>query len=510
MNTLRNLGEILRLPALADRAAFIDLRRPEQPLELSARELDRQTLAVARGLVRRRVAVGDRVAILAENRLEFMTTYLGAMRMGAVAVPINFRLAPATISHIFRDSEIRLAFVDERRAAVVPPEVACVSFDAAQGAAFAEFLDPGPLETFLPGPADLAEILYTSGSTGLPKGVPLTHRGQLSAISVYCDPLGEGTPAERTLVVAPLYHMNGLFFSSVALANRVTILSQPRFEPRPYLEAVAKYRCTVLSGIPTMFAMMVRERDLLAQLDLGSVREVSIGSAPLTDALLAQIQRMFPNADVQNGYGTTEAGPSVFGPHPQGLPKPPISLGYPRAGISWRLVDGPSADQGVLELRTPALMSGYLNLPRMTAEKMRDGWYLTGDIMRRDQDGFFYFVGRADDMFVCGGENIYPGEIEMLLERDPRVAQAIVVPAPDDIKGQIPVAFIVVRPGAHASVDDIKQFALAHGPAFAHPRLVEFRDQLPLSGTHKIDRSALVREAAQLARAAGRSSPAGE
>ena len=175
MNTLRNLGEILRLPALADRAAFIDLRRPEQPLELSARELDRQTLAVARGLVRRRVAVGDRVAILAENRLEFMTTYLGAMRMGAVAVPINFRLAPATISHIFRDSEIRLAFVDERRAAVVPPEVACVSFDAAQGAAFAEFLDPGPLETFLPGPADLAEILYTSGSTGLPKAVGVPH-----------------------------------------------------------------------------------------------------------------------------------------------------------------------------------------------------------------------------------------------------------------------------------------------------------------------------------------------
>lgn len=505
MTALLNLGDILRLPALDNRPAVIDLRRAEQPLEVDARELDRLILAVARGLVRRGIAVGQRIGILAENRLEFMTTYLGAMRMGAVAVPINFKLAPATIAHIFRDSDIRLALVDERRAAQVPPGVPAISFDADKGREFAQFLDPGPRDTFVPGPEDLAEILYTSGSTGLPKGVPLSHRGQLSAIEHYCEPLDEGMAIDRTLVVAPLYHMNGLFFSSVALANRIAIYLLPRFEPRAYLEAVARYRCTVLSGIPTMFALMVRERDLVARLDLGSVREISIGSAPLTDTLLAQIQRLFPNADVQNGYGTTEAGPSVFGPHPDGVPKPPISLGYPRSTITWRLVDGPSGDQGVLAVRTPALMSGYLNLSRVTAEKMRDGLYLTGDIMRRDEQGFFYFIGRADDMFVCGGENVYPGEVEMLLERHPGIAQALVVPAPDDIKGQIPVAFIVLRPGAQVSVDDVKQFALANGPAYAHPRFVEFRDHLPVSGTHKIDRSSLVREAAQLSQAAGRS-----
>jgi acyl-CoA synthetase (AMP-forming)/AMP-acid ligase II len=254
-----------------------------------------------------------------------------------------------------------------------------------------------------------------------------------------------------------------------------------------------------------MFALMVRERDLIKTLDLGSVHHVTIGSAPLTDALLAQVKTLFPNAGVENGYGTTEAGPAVFGAHPRGLPRPPLSLGYPLAEIGCDLVDGDSADQGVLALRTQALMQGYLNLPAATASRMRDGWYLTGDIMRRDAEGFFYFVGRADDMFVCGGENVYPGEVEKLLERHPDVAQAIVVAAPDDIKGQIPVAFIVPRVGRNPTAEAIKRYALAEGPAYAHPRFVEFLSSLPVSGTHKIDRTALTAEAERIVKAAGRS-----
>jgi acyl-CoA synthetase (AMP-forming)/AMP-acid ligase II len=252
-----------------------------------------------------------------------------------------------------------------------------------------------------------------------------------------------------------------------------------------------------------MFALMVRERDLVERLDFSAVREVMIGSAPLTDALLTQVQRLFPAAQVENGFGTTEAGPAAFGPHPDGRPTPPLSVGFPLSEIGCALVDGPSPDEGVLALRTPALMRGYLNLPQATAARMRDGWYLTGDVMRRDADGFYYFLGRADDMFVCGGENVYPGEIEKLLERHPRVAQAIVVPAPDDIKGQIPVAFIVPR-GERPTPEDLKQYALAHAPAYAHPRFIECRESLPVSGTHKIDRTALTSEAARISRAAGR------
>jgi long-chain acyl-CoA synthetase len=501
---LHNLGDVLRLPQHGELIALTDLREATKIKELSALEFDALCAAVARGLLRRGIGRGARVGILAENRLEFMAAYFGIMRMGAVAVPVNHRLPRATIAHIFRDSAIELAFSDSDRRALLPEALTVIDFDDPVHG-FPALLDPGSVDTFLPGEEDLAEILYTSGSTGVPKGVPLNHHGQLWAMGRYLEPLPAEAPHDTTIVVAPLYHMNGLFNICMALAQRTRVILLPRFDARPFLEAVARYRCTRLSGIPTMYALMVRERELIERLELGSVRDVTIGSAPLTDALLAQVHRLFPNAEVENGFGTTEAGPAVFGPHPDGLPKPPLSLGYPLSDIGCKLIDGDSDDHGILALRTPALMHGYLNQPQATASRMLDGWYVTGDVMRRDAEGFYYFVGRSDDMFNCGGENVYPGEIEKMLERHAAVAQAIVVPAPDDIKGQIPIAFIVPRRGAAPTAAQIKEYALEHGPAYAHPRFIEFKDRLPVSGTEKIDRTSLTAEAERIVRAAGRS-----
>jgi len=500
-----NLGDILQLPAQGGRGAIVDLRDESQARQLSALELDALCDAVGRGLLRRGIRPGARIGILAENRVEFVAGYFGIMRMGAVAVPVNHKLPRATIAHIFRDSGIDLALSDAARRPLVPETVPTIDFDSGGADGFDAFLDLGTLETFAPGADALAEILYTSGSTGVPKGVPLTHSGQLWATVRYIEPVPSGATGDSTIVVAPLYHMNGLFNISVALANRMRVILLPRFDARRFLETVARFRCSFLSGIPTMYALMVRERDLIERLDLSGVRHVSLGSAPLTDALLAQVHDMFPNAQIENGYGTTEAGPAVFGPHPDGRPRPPLSLGYPLADIGCKLVDGTSPDDGVLALRTAALTHGYLNQPQATASRMRDGWYLTGDVMHRDADGFYYFMGRADDMFNCGGENVYPGEIEKMLEQHAAVAQAIVVPAPDDIKGQIPIAFIVPRRGSAPTVAQIKEYALEHGPAYAHPRFIEFMDRLPLSGTEKIDRTSLTAEAARIARAAGRS-----
>lgn len=513
---LRNLGEILRLPLHGDLPALIDLRerpaqQPPAKVAWSFSEFDALCMALARGLRRRGYAPGARIGILAENRLEFVACYFGIMRMGAVAVPVNHKLPRATIEHIFRDSAIELVFTDGPRRSLVPEGAPLIEFDVAGASGFDEFLDAGSFDSVVPrgeGTAtdDLAEILYTSGSTGLPKGVPLSHFGQLWAIGHYLQPLPADPPRDTTIIVAPLYHMNGLFNITVALASRVSVILLPRFDARRYLQTAAQHRCTMLSGIPTMFALMVRERDLVERLDFSAVRDITIGSAPLTDALLAQVKRLFPNAQIRNGYGTTEAGPAVFGPHPDGRPRPPLSLGFPFADVQCALLDGESPAQGVLALRTPALMHGYLNLPHATSSRLRDGWYLTGDVMRRDAEGFYFFVGRADDMFICGGENIYPGEVEKLLEQHPDVAQAIVVAAPDDIKGQIPIAFIVPRPGAAPSADAIKHYALQAGPAYAHPRFVEFLSTLPVSGTHKIDRAALTAEALRIVHRAGRSS----
>ena len=161
------------------------------------------------------------------------------------------------------------------------------------------------------------------------------------------------------------------------------------------------------------------------------------------------LHRALPQAAVTNAYGTTEAGPVVFGPHPKGLPQPEMSVGYPHPQVQLRLVDGDNrnAEQGVLEMKCPAVMLGYHNRPDVTPPITPDGFYITGDVFRRDADGFHYFVGRTDDMFVSGGENIYPADVERMLERHPDVAQAAVVPIDDDIKGQKPVAFVIRKAG---------------------------------------------------------------
>jgi len=207
------------------------------------------------------------------------------------------------------------------------------------------------------------------------------------------------------------------------------------------------------------------------------------------------VQDAFPAAPINYTYGTTEAGPAVFGLHPQGLPTPPLSIGYPLAGGEVKLVGGTDENEGVLWMRNPSVMAEYHNLPAQTARALHDGWYISGDVMRRDADGFYYFVGRADDMFVCSAENIYPGEVEKMLERHPAVHQACVVPLPDEERGQIPTAFIVRRAGTSLDAAALKQFALANAAAYQHPRRVAFVADLPWAGTNKIDRTALIAEA---------------
>jgi long-chain acyl-CoA synthetase len=241
--------------------------------------------------------------------------------------------------------------------------------------------------------------------------------------------------------------------------------------------------------------MMLRERDLLERTDLSSVEFIRLGSAPVSASLMEAMRHALPQASVTNAYGTTEAGPVVFGPHPKGLPQPEMSVGYPQPQVQVRLVNGDTrdADQGVLEMKCPALMLGYHNRPDVQPPFTLDGFYVTGDVFRRDTDGFHYFVGRTDDMFVSGGENIYPADVERMLERHADIAQAAVVPVDDEIKGQKPVAFVVRKPGRQVSDEEVKRFALANAPAYQHPRVVWFVEELPLASTNKVDRVALQR-----------------
>jgi acyl-CoA synthetase (AMP-forming)/AMP-acid ligase II len=244
-----------------------------------------------------------------------------------------------------------------------------------------------------------------------------------------------------------------------------------------------------------MLALAMREREALARTDLSSVELIRAGSAPITQTLIDEVRQVFPNANLAIAYGTTEAGPVMFGPRP-GVSKPDLALGWPLPGVDVRLVaaDGNEAAEGELWIRTPANMRGYLNLPDKTEQVLTsEGWYKSGDVFRCDEAGAYTFVGRTDDMFVCGGENIYPGEVESMLEQHCDIVQVCVVPVPDEIKGEKPFAFVVLRNGAQLTEADVKRFALENAPAYQHPRGVAFMSELPLATTNKIDREALGR-----------------
>ncbi len=493
----RNLGDVFAHHARDDRIAVVDLFDPDNPRLLGFGAFDARIDAVAAGLVGAGLVPGDRIAIVALNRVEYLEALFGAMRAGCVPVMVNVKLADDTIRFIIEDAGAKIVFADPEFVARCPPGPRVVAFD---GADYDDFLRPGPFETYQPGPDDIAEQPYTSGSTGRPKGVLLTHWGQRWMIDRLVDSRDLAAD-DCSVISAPLYHKNALLAVKSALAAGGRIVLFQRFDVEQYIRAIERYRLTMLTGVPTMYALMLQQKELLAETDLTSVRACSMGSAPASDNLLDGLAALLPDAALNLNYGITEGGPILFSwKHPDGLARPRMTVGYPLDGVDIRLAGGATPDQGVLHVRSPGVTVGYHNLPEVTAKLLDDGWLDTGDILRRDADGWYYFVGRADDMFVCAGENIYPGEVEAMLERHPDIMQAIVVPAPNELKAHVPYAFVVGREGAALDEAAVKAHAIANAPAYAHPRRVFFVDELPLSGTNKIDRNSLRDRAAREAK----------
>lgn len=486
-----NLGAPFTAHAASTRIALIDLHKPEIPRPLTFRDIDTLANATARGLIRRGLKAGDRVAILSLNRIEMVAVLLGSMRAGLVPVPINIKLAADTVNYIINDAGAKLTFCESAWEHLLPRTVERIDFDNE----FNDFLDHGTFKPVEPAADAVAIQPYTSGSTGKPKGVLLTHWGQNWSRLILAHTRGT-TVSDMILVAAPLYHKNALNAIKQGLTAGATLVLMPQFNVERYIAAIAHYRCTVISGVPTMISMLLARKDLLSRTDTTSVRTVMMGSAPTSPQLLADVRRYFPNAEPLVVYGVTEGGPVPLGPDPRGRPRPPGSIGVPYEGTEAKLINGPQNDdenvsEGELILKNPGILIGYHNLPDETAKRVRDGWYHTGDVCRRDAEGFYYFVGRTDDMFVCGGENIFPIEVERLLEKHPAVHQSAVLPFAHELKGQVPYAFVVLRAGQTTTEDALRQYTLTAGPAFQHPRRIFFLDQLPLAGTNKIDRDRL-------------------
>src|SRR5262245_21168736 len=498
---LSNLGDLTDRTQDLSKPAVIDASKSTAGEVVTHGQLDALCDGIACTLANSGLARGARVAVLSANRLEYLAVYLGIMRAGMVAVPVNFRASQAIIEHVIRDSAAEFAFCDGERRSQAPTGLRVIDFDSTTSDGFAAWLDEGRFQSVAPLHDEPAMFLYTSGSTGSPKGVVLSHR---SHIWVTRNRIGSSDfRPHRVLVAAPLYHMNALSTSVAVLAGHGTIVMLPRFVAKDYLRAIDRYVCTWLTGVPPMIAMALQEKDTLRTIDTTRIRFIRLGSAPLSSEIASGAKEQFPNASISNVYGSTEAGPVIFAPHPHRTAQPLTSVGCRHPEVKIRLVDGDhlDAEEGELQINGPGLMNGYHNQPDRTAEVMtNDGYYRSGDLMRRDEDGFYYFIGRVDDMFISGGENIFPRQVETLREEYPGVAEACVVPVPDAVKGTKPFAFVVLRPGAAVSTGQLQEYVLLHGPAYQHPRHLRFLQELPLSSTGKIDRKALIDRASAIVR----------
>lgn len=487
-----------------DRAALIDLSAGS-PRVVTYAELNQRMDRVARLLSDSGVGPGERVALGVGNRFEFVEIMFGIMRAGAVPVPMNFKLATEALAHVVSDSGCRAAFVDmavARRAAEVVERAEIgvrwrLGCDDRGGwhdydAALAEVppvFEPPALQ-----PDDMAFLPYTSGSTGKPKGVVLPHEGQLWWLRC-AQRYWPMEPWERALVAVPMYHKNAMLGAVKPLlqaGGSVVIL--PGFEPESFLRALSEHRCTRVSGVPAVFAIALNHGDLIRELDFSALQTITVGSAPVPPELLDAIEQAF-GAAVGESYGLTEGGPVMLGPPVDGRPVPRGSCGagWPEGEVKLVQDGVEHPSDGELWVRNPGVTPGYHNLPEVNAERLIDGWLATGDLFHRDEDGFFYFRGRTDDMFNSGGENIYPKEVEDLLVSHPDVLAAVVQPVPHAVKGQVPAAMVVTASDSTVSPDALKAYALERGPAYAHPRRVLIVGEIPLTGTGKPDREAVAK-----------------
>ncbi len=506
----RNVGYLFDVPLQLRPTAPAIL---QDDVVLTFQDLEERCNRIANALVSLGTRPGDRVALMFSNDYHFVESLLGTMRLGAVPVPLNIRMGNDAITYVVADSEAVVLIANSGmagRAQSLLPHLAGIRHFIVDGEATGKALSyqqmlqaASPLFTRRKtAPDEVCLQPYTSGSTGKPKGVLLTHGGQIWNTDLLCK-LEAFDDTERALVAVPLYHKNamvGAVKPMLLCGGSVVIL--PGFDPVQVIRSIARYKVTYMTGVPAMFSMILSQKEELRKNDVKSLRYAVCGSAEVSEELVAGFQAAFPEAIIAESYGLTEGGPDPIGNCRYGLIKRG-SCGRQIPGSEVKIVGedgvteiGPN-EVGELVTRNPGLAQGYWKLPEVTKKKFRDGWLYTGDLMRRDEDGFFYFVGRKDDMINVSGENVYPKEIVDILLRHPNVRDASVVSVRHPVKGSVPVAFIVPSQNGNTSADELKQFFLKYGTPYAYPRRIYFIDSMPLSGTGKVDRAHLAKLAAE-------------
>jgi long-chain acyl-CoA synthetase len=439
------------------------------------------------------VGPGDRVAMMLPNVLAYPLIFYGSLAAGAAVVPMNPLLKSREVAHYLGDSGASVIFAWDP------------AFDeAAKGAADTGTQvirvtepDARSLLTGRPPLADWAErgdddtavILYTSGTTGLPKGAELTHANLYRNAEVTTTTLLNASQDDVIMGCLPLFHVFGLTVGmNAAVIGGACLTLLPRFDGGKALEMISRERVTIFEGVPTMYSAMLHHpaRDTA---DVSSLRLCVSGGAAMPVEVLRQFEEAF-DCVILEGYGLSETSPVASFNHP-GRVRKPGSIGTPIAGVEMRVVDDagaevPVGEVGEIAIRGHNVMKGYWRNPEATAAAIPDGWFRTGDLGRMDEDGYFYIVDRKKEMIIRGGYNVYPREIEEALHEHPGVAEVAVVGIPHDSLGEEVGAAVALKPGATATPDELRAFAKARVAAYKYPRHVWLVDQLPKGPTGKI------------------------
>lgn len=497
---------------------------------VSYRQLLAEASQVAHGLRAHGVQPGEVVAVHLPNCLQYPGVYYGILLAGAVFSPTNPLLPPAELAVQLADSAAVAVVTWGQAAAVfatirekVPVRlVVTVDAELADAVSLAHLGSGQPTEAPVerPAPTELAHLAYTGGTTGRPKGVPLTHRnvitntlqsacwtsGSVPVLDAFGDlaleqvgpydewptRLGTGVAVNLT----PWFHAMGVIgYLNVPLLCGYTTVIHQRFEPGAYLADVERFGATMIGGAPPVFVALLRHPDIATR-DVSTVLGLSSGAAPLPVAVLQGLRDRFPDSVVMEGYGLTEVTMvATMNPSWRSGVRKVGTVGVPAHDTDVRLVDAdghsvPAGERGEVCLRGPQVMAGYHHRPEATAEVLSDGWLRTGDIGELD-DGYLSIVDRAKDMLLYKGYNVFPRELEELLHTHPAVAGAAVVGRPDTEAGELPVAFVALLPGSAVTADDLAEYVNAQVVPYKKLREVHLVDAIPVSAAGKVLRREL-------------------
>lgn len=498
------IGDTLARRAIytPDRLAVVDTGKPNRP-HYTYRDMNERANRFANWLrAEAGIGPGDRVGIVAHDGVEFLDAFFACSKLGAILACYNWRMHWRELAQVVNDTTPKaILFSDEFKdnlASMLPetPSLTHLLHIEGDGIPGSILFEPAlqsgsakPVRTETANEEDIAALIFTGGTTGLPKGAQISHR--MIAWNTLNTMIHDILPGDTTVNVFPMFHTGGLLVYTMPLmiAGGTVVLVR-RFEPELVLSLIDEYQADFFAGVPTMYQMLTQAPDW-DEAKLDSLRFCTSGGAPLPVTLVEKFAQE-KNVRFKQGFGMTEFGPGIFALAPEDAIRKAGSIGRPNFFVDARVVDeanqplGPN-EVGELVLKGPSFCSGYFNLPDAMDDVVDDeGWFHTGDMARYDDEWYFFIVDRKKDMFISGGENVYPAEIEQAIYRHPAVLQCAVIGVPDPKWGEIGKACVVLEPDAAITEADLLAHLRGQLSGYKVPKSVEFMDALPVSAAGKI------------------------